>query len=166
MDKKYLPLIILLFLLALSLLGRNIQAKYINNSANDDTAKVALMASDTIIDITSPLLSEPGSTDIVPFVITNKSENKVCEVAQTYKFTIDRSNNIPFEYQLCKDSNCTETISETNGYYTDANFKFDAGVEQSAQYYLKITWPENQNDASYALEVDYIRVKVEIIQIN
>ena len=49
---------------------------------------------------------------------------------------------------------------------TDSSFKFSAGSREEKNYYLKVTWPEDKNDASYAFEVDYIRLKIDVVQVD
>ena len=41
-----------------------------------------------------------------------------------------------------------------------------AGIKEEHTYYLKISWPEEHNDASYAFEIDYFKVIINSTQIN
>ena len=164
-SRKFLPVVFLFLIITISFLFKTTLAKYTTKVNGEDSALIAIMANDVVFDFDT-YKAEPGSTTIIPFSVTNTSEGKTCEVTQTYKMSIERSNNIPFEFELCKDSNCTNVLTMTNGYFTDASFILNAGVAETKNYYLKVVWPSDKNDASYALEVDYIRLKISAVQVD
>ena len=160
-----LSLIIFSLFLSISIVG-NAFAKYKTKLEGEGIATVALLANETEIAI--PILyGEPGTTTVVPFKITNTEDNKPCEVTLKYNFVINRSNNIPFDYKVCLDEDCNNEISSiAQGIYDDESFKLNPGIEDEKTYYLKINWPEVNNNANYAFEVDYIMVKVNSEQVD
>lgn len=131
---------------------------------------VALMANNTTIEIENNLEGYPGCDPIVcPIVLTNVKDNKVCRVGQKYFISVDRTNlqNIPLEFSLYEDENCTQILApDENGIYSDESFVFEAGVETTITYYLKIEWPEDKNNSDFAFEVEYFKLNVDIEQID
>ncbi|MBR3229946.1 MAG: hypothetical protein IKF91_03870 [Bacilli bacterium] len=164
-SKKFLPVIIVFLIITLVFIVGDTFAKYVTKAEGSDKAIIAIMASDTSFNFDN-LKAEPGSVNIIPFTLTNSLDGKTCEVTQTYKMSIENSENIPYEYELCKDSECESVINKSNGFYSDSSFRFNAGVSEEKEYYLKVSWPENKNDASYAFEVDYIRLKIDVVQVD
>lgn len=131
---------------------------------------VALMASDTIIEIENNLDGYPGCEPIVcPINLTNAKNNTVCEVSQSYSIYVDRTDfeNIPIEISLYKDKYCTEILAlDENGKYSSDEFIFEAGIESSVTYYLKIEWPEEANNSDFAFEIEYFKLNIDIEQID
>lgn len=164
-SRKFLPVLLLFFVITVLFIVKSSLAKYAANFNGEDSAVIAIMASDVTTSF-STVGAEPGSITMIPFSITNTANGKTCEVTQTYKIAIERSNNIPFEFDLCKDSSCNNVVSKVGTYYSDSSFKLNAGVPETNNYYLRVYWPSNKNDASYSLEVDYIRLKINAVQVD
>ena len=139
-------------------------SRYESTVARDSTTRVAIMATDVLVDAQVPIGAYPGSDPIVcPIVITNKDGDRVCEVAQSFSLEIKRSaiENLPLTYALYKDEYCTEILEpDENGIYSEENFKFTADRQQELTVYLKINWPEDKNNESYALEIEHFAIKV------
>lgn len=160
-----LSLIIFSLILSISIVG-NAFAKYKTEIRAESVASVALLATDT--EISLPVIySNPGETKIIPFKITNTEDEKPCEVTLKYNFVVSRSNNIPFDYKICKDEHCNMELTPVmQGIYDDESFKLQAGVKDEKTYYLKVSWPEVSNSAYYAFEVDYFTIKVNSEQVD
>lgn len=145
-------------------------SQYSTTLSRQEEAVIAIMGSDVSLNIVTPQDIYPGSAPaVIPIILTNKENNKVCDVSQEFSLSLERSEleNIPFEYALYEDSNCTKVL-ETNqaGEYVNSDFSFKAGIEDSITYYLKLTWPEEYNQENYAFEIDYIKVKVKTSQLD
>lgn len=143
-------------------------SKYETTLSKSTNAVIALMADDIITDIIIPDGMYPGSEpSVVAISVTNEDNGKVSQVSQEYMMKIVRNEqvNIPFEFELYNDENCTQLLeANENGYYYDTGFTFDAGVKNEHTYYLKLYWPEEYNDSGYAFEIDYISFLVDVIQ--
>ena len=145
-------------------------SKYESTVAGNNVTKVALMANSVSMDINLPISGHPGMDFIIcPIVITNKEEDKVCEVSQKYTIEIETQEylNIPLTFELYKDKYCTEIMGcDENGIYYYDDFFFKAGVEDQKTYYLKIDWPENANSEYLAFEIEYFSVNVVATQVD
>ena len=145
-------------------------SRYSSTLSRGDNVIVALFANDVTTTYSLNQKLYPGSEAlIIPIMVTNKKDGKICEVSENYVVEIknNENENIPLEFGLYKDSACTDMVSKNaNGYYTDSSFKFTEGIEENNTYYLKVNWPSNYNDSSYAFEVDYLIIKFIITQID
>lgn len=143
-------------------------SKYSSTVTGSNIAKIAVMANSISTDINIPMSSYPGGEPVIcPIVITNKKDDKVCDVAQEFTFQIKNGNNIALNFGLYKDEYCTEIMEhDENGFYHSDEFKFSAGIEENKTYYLKVTWPENEKDASLAFEIEYFTVNIVSTQID
>ena len=145
-------------------------SRYATTLSKTTNAVIALMANDVSTDIIIPDGIYPGSEpSIITVSVKNEDNGKISQVSQKYMMKIVRNGqvNIPFEFELYKDENCTQLLKmNENGYYYDTGFTFDAGVKKEHTYYLKVYWPEEYNDSSYAFEIDYISFLIDIIQLD
>lgn len=134
------------------------------------SANVALMAHDVDVDFSDEIKGYPGcDPKIFAINLTNKENNKICEVKQKFKMKIEREEtaNLPIEIALYKDAGCTQIIeTDENGYYNQDDFIFDAGVEQTKTIYLKIIWPEARKNPAYAFEIDYFALHIVSSQVD
>ena len=138
-------------------------SRYVTTVSRESVTKVAAMANNLSVDMSIPNSAYPGFETVYPIVISNKEEDRVCEVAQKYSIKIIRENNIniPLEFALYKDEYCTIPISKNeDNMYVDDDFYFEAGVEQTQNVYLKIVWPEEQNSEYYAFEIGYFSINI------
>ncbi|MBP3596089.1 MAG: hypothetical protein J6J60_01630 [Clostridia bacterium] len=170
-SRKKLILKILIICIITSILSIELTLAGYKSSTNlMSAATVALMANNTTIEIENNLEGYPGCEPIVcPIILTNVKDNKVCKVGQKYSIYVDRTQfqNIPLEFSLYKDENCTEILAPNeNLVYTDESFIFEAGVETSITYYLKVEWPEDKNNSDFAFEVEYFKINVDVEQID
>ena len=153
-----------IFVVSLSL------SKYQSSLSTNDSVRVALFANDVTTTYSLEQKIYPGSTPlIIPITITNKKDGEICDVSENYVIKINNNENfnIPLQYNLYKDNNCSdEIIINQNGYYEDTSFTFKNGIEKTNTYYLKVSWPSNANDSAYAFEIDYLIMKFIITQIN
>ena len=145
-------------------------SKYESTVAGNNVTKVALMANSVSMDINLPISGYPGMEFVIcPIVITNKIEDKICEVSQKYTIEIETQENlnIPLTFELYKDQYCTEIMGcDENGIYSEDEFFFNAGVEDEQIYYLKIDWPEDANSEYLAFEIEYFSVNVVATQVD
>ena len=128
------------------------------------------MAGDAYVGLEKDIMLYPGcEPKVYEVIITNKEDNKVCEVTQKYQLKIERgdSSNLPIEISLYKDSNCTQQLTPNgNGYYTSDEYVFQAGVEESKTKKEKISWQNSSQNPSYAFEIDYFRIHIISEQID
>ena len=95
-------------------------------------------------------LSPGSSTVVVPFTITGQAG---MYFSMTIK--IGEIENLPISYKIYKDELCTEEIEEKTFYEVNTELK---------SFYLKIEWPESENDEYYATEIEYIPIEVVFMQ--
>lgn len=145
-------------------------SKFTSTLSSSDGVNIALFANDITTTYSLNQKLYPGSDALViPITVTNKKDGKICEISENFVVEIknNENENIPLEFGLYKDINCTnQVLKNSNGYYTDSNFKFTKGIEENKIYYLKVNWPSNYNDSAYAFEVDYLIIKFIITQID
>ena len=145
-------------------------SKYETTLSKEDEVRVALMGNDLFINVITPMDLYPGSEpSIIPLIISNKENNRICEVAQTFflKLIKNQTANIPLEITLCKDEECNEILTENaQGIYEDDEFELNAGIEDKVVLYIKAEWPKEHNHENYAFEIDYIKVQIDSTQVD
>jgi len=139
----------------------------------------AAVAVNSQIDLTSVLKSmKPGEEKRIIFTVNNYSgngERKVSEVAQEYSITMTTTGNLPLKYQLLAD-NVAQDNPDT-GSYVDVEHSAEESfqviwnggylphsVQTEHTYELIVTWPETENQGSYADEIDLITLTVDAKQ--
>lgn len=171
-NKRKLSIIkILIFCLITTIISIDLTfANYKSEVQLQAATTIALMASNTTIEIENNLEGYPGCNPIIcPITLSNVKDSKVCKVSQKYSISVDRTEiqNIPLEFSLYTDKYCTEILTpDENGIYSDETFVFKSGVESSITYYLKIEWPEDKNSSDLAFEVEYFKLNVDVEQID
>lgn len=162
--------LIMLTIIAVAIVVDLSIAKYKSATNAIDSVQVAIMANDAYIEFDDEIKGYPGcDPKIYEINVTNKENEKICEVKQKYKFKIEReeSKNLPIEIALYKDSGCTQILNTNeDGYYEDETFLLEEGIEQTNKVYLKIIWPETKKNASYAFEIDYFALHIISTQID
>ena len=105
-------------------------SKYETTSIVHKETTVAIMESNSYVEIENDIKMYPGcEPQIYDITITNKQNDAICDVTQSYKLKIERSEpqNLPLEIALYSDANCTQLLTPNEfGYYTDENYKFNA----------------------------------------
>lgn len=145
-------------------------SRYETTAVGKNTTTVAVMANTVSTGIQLNLAGFPGSDSTVcPIIITNEDNNTICDVAQSFTVEISRQENanLPLVCNLYSDEYCTQPIQkDENGLYISDDFNFSPGIKQTKECYLKIDWPEEENDDLYAFEIEYIKIKVVATQID
>lgn len=145
-------------------------SKYQSTMTMKQTTKVAVMANDVQFVIEDMIQGYPGCPDIVyPIILTNKQENNICEISQTFTIDIQKqeTENLPLQIGLYEDEACTKKLEENaDGLYTAEDFRFQAATEETKTYYVKINWPIDKNSAYYAFEMDYFKMHIQITQVD
>lgn len=144
-------------------------SRYKSTVAMQDTTYIACMADDINFSIGGTQTGYPGSTELVyPIEITNEKDGVICDVTQ--KFTLEiiglEDKNIPMQIGLYKDSSCSNLIADNNGLYSIEEFNFKAGIKETKTYYLKLFWPADRNSDFYSQEIDYLKIEIELKQVN
>lgn len=163
-NKMRLPLsVYLTYLLAATLLFTGISfSKFAATASGESSARVAVMAMNTEVEPANVLIA-PGETAEITVILTNKEDDKVCEVAQVYSMSVETlTQNMNLSCVYSKDDGTAETLAESD----TATGTFDAGVEQSVTYKVKITWNGGAQPASSAFEVDGLKISVKAEQID
>lgn len=162
-NKMRLPLsAYLTYLLVATLLFTGVSfSKFATTSSGEDSARVAVMAMDTSYVIAEELPIAPGETVEFTVTLTNKEEDRICEVTQNYFMTVENLTNnmaLSYDYFLMDGANAKvqDSVSGT----------FHAGVEESATYKIKITWTGTPQPASSAFEVDGLKIVIKTEQVD
>ena len=161
---KNLVLFILLILLSASV---GTFSRYVSMVYGNTIARVALFGHNTKVEMKN-IKGKPGDVKIIPIEITNTKNDKVCEVSQEFTIYINRKygKNLPLNINLYKDKDCTELIHISDKVYTNEDFKFEAGKNQTKKYYLKIEWPSNSSSVDNAFEIDYFTIDFRVVQVD
>ena len=143
-------------------------SKYVTTVSTSSNAKLAAMASTMSVDIALTQEAYPGFEMVFPVEVTNKENERVCDVSQKYILQVDRAEmeNLPLEFTLYRDEFCTDEITGSDDVFSAEDFTFRAGVEETKKYYLKVRWPENEKNESLAFEIGYFSVEIVATQID
>lgn len=151
-----IPVLFLCALVIFSLSGIS-YAKYYDEFKDDNSANVAVMANDVVIDYTlSELNLFPGAEISLPVNITNVKNGNIAEVNQQYTLTVETTNNIPLTCVFLNSNN--QEVTPTG--------QFNAGIEQIHKYTIKILWDSSYNDYNYSNEIEVVRVIVHSTQMG
>lgn len=150
-------------LIILLIMGAVTLARYSSAITGTGTASTALYQNDAEFTLsTDDIPRHPGDSRTIDFNVTNTKDTKTAEVAQTYEFTIETAENIPFVFELSKDGGTTWKPASAN---TKTDYKSVLGLtQQTDNWKIKITWPESANDSKYANEIEYVRVHIHMTQ--
>ena len=173
-------LYLLLLLLAMAGTGAVTLARYTSQVLGTGQAVVASFVSDSSVvsenSVSLPVSSlpkKPGAHVEIRFLVTNKKDDKISQVAQNYSLTILTAGNLPYEYKLSgtitgassSDMNRLLTAAEY-GAAIPVNIPSAGGILPPSDsvthtYTLTISWPENAADPVYADEVEHIELVVD-----
>lgn len=162
-NKMHLPLsAYLTYLLVATLLFTGVSfSKFATTSSGEDSARVAVMAMDTSYVIAEELPIAPGETVEFTVTLTNKEEDRICEVTQNYFMTVENlTNNMALSYDYFLMDGANEKVQDF------VSGTFHAGVEESATYKIKITWTGAPQPASSAFEVDGLKIVIKTEQVD
>lgn len=150
-------------LIILLAMGAVTLARYSSAITGTGTATAALYMNDAVFTLSNDNIPRhPGDSRTIDFKVTNTKDAKTAEVAQTYEFTIETAENIPFEFALSKDGGTTWKNIAAN---TKTNYKSVLGLtQQTDSWKIKITWPDSASDSKYANEIEYVRVHIHMSQ--
>ena len=162
-NAMHLPLgIYLIYLLVATLLFTGVSfSKFATTSSGEDSARVAVMAIDTTHVIAQELPIAPGETNDFTITLTNKENDRVCEVTQNYSMTVENlTNNMALSYEYYLVENGTETKKDA------VTGTFGAGIEEAVTYKIKITWNGAPQPAASAFEVDGLEIVIKAEQVD
>lgn len=150
-------------LIILLAMGAVTLARYSSQVQGTGTSTAALFQNDAKFTLTDDdVPKHPGDERIVDFKISNTKDSKTAEVTQTYEFTVETAENIPFTFAFSKDGGATWKTIAAN---TKTDYKNVLSLsEQTDNWKIKITWPDTASDSSYANEVEYVRVRIHMAQ--
>ena len=164
-----LPMSLACVLLCLTLLSfyftGDLYARYTVSEKGGDGAWVAVMATDVQLVLEDAYIC-PGETKEIVLTVANYQENRICEVAQKYSVKVTsllEKSNIPLEIQIYEISEDDTTETRVTG---GIEKTFLAGVKEKDQYRIMVVWPEEENSAAYAFELDAIAVTINAEQVD
>ena len=162
------PIAYLTYLLVATLMFSGVSfSKFATTSSGEDSARVAIMAMDTIVTINCPLSAAPGgTTEEFTVIVTNKENSRVCEVAQQYTLYIENlSGNMNLTYEFVDAT--TTTYTDADGMtHIAVTGSFEPGVEGSVTYTVRVTWNAEPQSEHMAFEVDALQVVVLASQVD
>jgi len=162
-NKLRLPLsVYLVYLLVATVVMTGVTfSGYITTVTGSDEVRVAVMATDATITVTDQVPVCPGDSVKIPVVISNRDKDgRICEVAQAYQLSVTQlEDNLPLVFAVYKDEDCTVQVTSPGG-------EFAASTERTDKYWIKVTWPEEKNSASYTLLVDALVITISAEQID
>jgi len=149
-------------LLAVVLMSSVTLSKYVSEGNGGSAARVAMLVEgETSINFTvDGAGSYPGGTWMIPVTLSNHKDGKVCEVAMGYEAVVTNvTQNLPLEFTLYNDAAGSDEAEE--GYWI-----MPAGSPQEKTFYLGVEWPEDENDARLAYEIDILEATIRAEQID
>lgn len=156
-----------LTLLSLYLMS-NMYARYTTEASGEDGARVAayvFQLKDSAESMTSDLnkIRKPGDSQTYTFAVTNKRDNVISEVAQSYTIKLEVEGSMPIECKIeeldasQQDMENPNSVCEVGNIATanskqavSAELSFPAAEESTMSYKLTAKWPQDYNDAKYA----------------
>lgn len=134
---------------------------YITTVSGSDEVRVAVMATEATITVSENIPVCPGESTTIPVVITNRDrDGRICEVAQEYLLSISQvEDNLPLVWKVYSDAQCTQVVDSLEG-------ELPASTETAIRYWVRVTWPAEKNSASYALNVDALKIVVTAEQMD
>lgn len=161
-KSKYLYNVIVILLCCINLFiiytGESF-SRYATSENNEGEAKVSLMANSVYLDISLVDDLYPGKYVIIPLSIDNKKDGTICEVAQSYKCTIQNlTKNLPLEIKTYSDKQCITEVKIEG--------QLKANEIETHNYWIKINWNEKDNSSAYSFEVDAIRLNFSAEQVD
>ena len=156
--------IVLGILLILLTIGIGTWARYYDSVEGSGSATVAFYDSGVEMVEFSSLPTKPGESTQIQITVKNSgAAEKASEVKVKCWVEMETAKNIPLEFEVTTPSIAG---SETLLPYQKSKENVFTLNKQSKVYTIKAIWPENQNDASYAGLVDYVKIKVHIEQVT
>lgn len=143
-------------------------ARYTEQAGGSGVAAIAAWGAESTFSIDVEDLV-PGTSIEYTFMVTNKKDGRVSQVAQEYSIKVETMGNLPLTLKLSPDTaaddNTGRVISEASGESLDlAGGTLPHTTEASHQYTLKISWPAETADVTYADEIDLVTVTVKADQ--
>lgn len=142
---------ILLVCLTLASMCMNpgLYARYASSADASATARVAKFEIDTDLQSQASTLDltdiKPGFSQVITLKVQNKSE-----VSVTYRFSVKSMENLPLEFEFSDNGAGQLTLDGA----------------QEATHTLTVFWPEDEDHASYASEIDLVTVVLTCTQID
>ena len=169
---------LLYFLFVCMLVFGITNARYYITGAGTGSAQAAAVAMNSTIDLTEKLSElKPGNTKTITFAVNNyKEAGKISEVSQDYSITVTTTGNLPLQYELSLEDETQKGSVITGNYVkweTPSQESFSTiwnggylphSVEEEHTYVLAVTWPGDENQDSYADEIDLITLTVDAKQ--
>ena len=161
----------IVFLLMLLIVAPITIAKYVSSMSDNNNANIAsFILIDDLNEIKNVKLNnirKPGDSQTVTFKVANFLEDKVCEVALEYNFTVETLGNIPLTCTVTS-SGATGSASYTSGnlstYQYWSNGYFNASEMSTHTYSITVSWDILDNDASYVDEVEMLKISLSTEQ--
>lgn len=165
-NKLRLPLrAYLSYILLATLLFTGVSfSKFATTSSGQDSARVAVMASDTSF-VLNDINLAPGDAYVdIPVTLTNQKDGRVCEVEQQYTMYVENITNnmeLTFTYYndkgvLIKDGDTP--VSEVVGF-------FHAAAVDTDTYTIRVEWTGPRTE-EYSHAVDALRVRIVAEQLD
>ena len=133
-------------------------AKYYKEFVGTNSANIAVMASDVVVDFNfSDINLKPGAEITIPVNIINKKNGHISHVRQGYTMSVTSLSNIPLQITILNEQG-TQVASPSG--------TFEAGVLDMHSYQIKIVWDASDNDYNLAYEVDVIRIIIDSSQLD
>ena len=148
-------------------------ARYESSASGSDSVTVAALVlgeSQTLTVDTQNIA--PGKSVNYTFGIQNFDESASAEVSMGYSITVLSTQNLPLNYKI----KCNDTTGGTPLVAKDSTKNVTGGTAFSGAvlpygsfihtYTLTLSWNESNNDATYANEVEVVKIKIDSEQVD
>lgn len=167
--KRSVAVLCLALMVVSAILVPEIVAKYKSQASGSDSAAVAQFVLDSnmteksqTIQLTG--LSPSSELQSFQFVVTNKKNGKISEVAMKYTVEIKGLGNLPLIYTVSDG-----TTTQKNTSHVSVSNSVEANTAATHNYTVTVGWnkdDDTNNDAKYTEEIDLVTVTLRCEQID
>ena len=135
-------------------------AKYTGQAEGGDNARVAAFVFDLSDTDTSKMadlnkIKKPGDSQTYDFTITNSKSGKTNETTTTYTIELKTTGTMPLKAEVTENGTSICELDASDSTKNPQNkisgeITFLAGKSEEHKNQLKVTWPKEKADASYA----------------
>ncbi|SHI06961.1 hypothetical protein SAMN02745823_02221 [Sporobacter termitidis DSM 10068] len=111
----------------------------------------------------------PGDSRSIDITISNwKTQadgDKVSDYSQSVTLSLTTTGNLPLAFILTTAGGSPVSLRHpTAGLYESDAQAFTAGVKETKQYTLTVSWPAGVNDVRYKDEIDHLELRLKAVQ--
>lgn len=147
-------------------------ARYSSAITGTGKATVAKVTLDSKADLSNVLQGmTPGAECTVSLMVSNAKDSNMSEITQEYSVIVKTTGNLPLEFTLENSGSAgeetyvnPESATDENNSRTWSGGRMPHSKKVTHNYTLKVRWPEEKKDATYADEIDKVTLTIDAKQ--